>query len=344
MPPVYIFPRIRYKDYFLNGAPEASLGLGSKTGWMTAELFVKVLSHIQKNTLCTTANPILLIMDNHISHVSIDSINFAKSNGIVLLSFPPHCSHRMQPLDVGIYSPFKSALKYSFNDWMAANPGKPISIQNIAALSKLPFSTAFSIKNITSSFEKTGIWPINSQIFGDDDFISSYSTDRPDPNLSISINALPSNVMPSKDSNEPGPSNLIIEYREKVVNNNLIVTQIDNNIGSEMAGPSRAIEQQYSLLQSPSYPKEIGHNQCKVLETIKPFPKAAPRVSNRKTKKQKSTIYTETPEKNKIEQLANERKNKIKKKNDVQKKKSVVPKNIINSQVNFKFYLVFLWF
>lgn len=41
----------------------------------------------------------LLIMNNHETHISISVINFAKDNGIVLLRMPTHTSHRLQPLD-----------------------------------------------------------------------------------------------------------------------------------------------------------------------------------------------------------------------------------------------------
>lgn len=36
--------------------------------------------------------------------------------------------------------------------------------------------------NIQASFEKTGIYPFNSDIFTDLDFASSYMTDRPNAN------------------------------------------------------------------------------------------------------------------------------------------------------------------
>ena len=63
---------------------------------------------------------VLLIMDNHDSHISVEVINFAKDNGVVLLTFPPQCSHRMQPLDRTVYGPFK----HFYND--AANALKRI--------------------------------------------------------------------------------------------------------------------------------------------------------------------------------------------------------------------------
>jgi hypothetical protein len=45
----------------------------------------------------------LLIMDGHSSHITGDMIAFC----IDLLILPPHCSHLLQPLDVGVYRPLK---------------------------------------------------------------------------------------------------------------------------------------------------------------------------------------------------------------------------------------------
>ncbi|GBM77424.1 hypothetical protein AVEN_43368-1, partial [Araneus ventricosus] len=107
IPPVFIFPRVKYKDYFLCDAPTGSLGLATNSGWMTKELFPTVLQHIKEHTRSDIDNPILLLIDNHKSHISIEAITYAKENGIVLVPFPPHCSHRLQPLDVAVYCAFK---------------------------------------------------------------------------------------------------------------------------------------------------------------------------------------------------------------------------------------------
>ncbi|XP_049310318.1 uncharacterized protein LOC125778074 [Bactrocera dorsalis] len=100
LPPAYVFPRVRNSSQFLNGCVSGSIGLVSKSGCMMSELFIDVLKHIQNNTKCSKEGPILLLLDNHSSHCSVDCINYSRDNGIHLLSFPPHTSHRLQPLNV----------------------------------------------------------------------------------------------------------------------------------------------------------------------------------------------------------------------------------------------------
>lgn len=81
-------------------------------------------------------------------------------NGIVLLSFPPHTSDRLQPLDMAISGLFKNCCKLTFNKWISENPGKPITIYNIPRLTASAFDEAFSQKKYGSWFLKNGDFPV----------------------------------------------------------------------------------------------------------------------------------------------------------------------------------------
>lgn len=151
----------------LNGAPTGSLGLANsrRSGWMTRELFLKVLEHMVNFTKCSQENPILVVMDNHETHCSLNAVVYAKKHGTVLVTFPPHTSHRLQPSDVTVYSAFKTKLAQAMNNWMISNPGRTITIHDLTGLVNIAYETSFTIKNITEGFRRTGLWPINSFIF-----------------------------------------------------------------------------------------------------------------------------------------------------------------------------------
>lgn len=134
---------------------------------MTSELFIDVLKHIQRHTNCSKERPILIFLDNHESHCSLEAILFSRENGIVLLSFPPHTSHKIQPLDVAVYGPFKANCKTAFNDWMMGHPGKTISIYDIPSLAHKAYLSSFTPNNILTGFRKPGFMANQSSgIFG----------------------------------------------------------------------------------------------------------------------------------------------------------------------------------
>ena len=146
---------------------------------MIGSLFIKVLEHVKKHARCSKDDRIILLMDNHESHCTLDAIMFARENGIVLVTFPPHCTHRLQPLDVCVMGPFKGKLRVAQNDWMTANPGKTITIHDLASLTNAAYLSSFTVKNITSAFQKPGIWPFSRLAFSDEDFEPSFVTDLP---------------------------------------------------------------------------------------------------------------------------------------------------------------------
>lgn len=96
-----------------------------------------------------------------------------------MLTLPPHCSHKLQPLDCSVYGPFKTYYNQACSVFMVNHPGQPISIHNVAEIVGKSYPQAFTPKNIISGFSVTGIWPFNPNNFSEDDYLCSYVTDRP---------------------------------------------------------------------------------------------------------------------------------------------------------------------
>lgn len=152
-------------------------------------------------------------MDNHESHVSLAAIELAKSSGIILLTFHPHTSHKMQPLDRTVFGPFKTYYNAAINNWMLSpgNSGKPVSIYDIAALAGQAYPRAFTPSNITKGFQVSGFVPFNEQIFPDTEFLGANVTDRPIPqniqNEDCNISAdLPNHANTQNVSGQDKPS------------------------------------------------------------------------------------------------------------------------------------------
>ena len=53
----------------------------------------------------------MLLVDGHASHITTAAIQYCVDYKIILLCLPPHTTHLLQPLDVGIFSPLATAYK-----------------------------------------------------------------------------------------------------------------------------------------------------------------------------------------------------------------------------------------
>ena len=91
IPPFFVFPRKNFKEHFVQSGPLGSAGSANKSGWMQEEDFLHFLGHFARHTKVSPEKKVLLLLDNHSSHISLRAVDFCKGQGIVLLTFPPHC-------------------------------------------------------------------------------------------------------------------------------------------------------------------------------------------------------------------------------------------------------------
>ncbi len=58
----------------------------------------------------------VLFLDGHASHVSIELLECAMENNVSIMKLPPHTSSFLQPCDVSVFKPLKSAWQKYFKD------------------------------------------------------------------------------------------------------------------------------------------------------------------------------------------------------------------------------------
>ena len=133
VPPMFIFPRVKYNDLFIRDGPVDCIGTTHPSGWMTHDNFLKFLEHFVKHTRASKEKKLLLLLDNHESHLHIDIL---RDNGVVMLSFLPHCSHKLQTLDRSVFGHFKRQLASAQDSWMRSHPGKTLTIYDLPSIVK----------------------------------------------------------------------------------------------------------------------------------------------------------------------------------------------------------------
>lgn len=210
IPPALIFPRKNMKKELVDHAPPGTLGIAQESGWMTGPVFLQWLEHFQKFTKASTDQKVLLIIDGHSSHKYLDALIYAKQHGIVLLCLPPHCTHRMQPLDVSFFGPLKTYFDQEVSKWLKTHPGRVVTQFQIGALFTEAYGKAATIQNATNGFYKTGICPLNADVFPDYMFEAAETTNVPinnDPQEEHNIDNNPiagpsSNSLPERENND----------------------------------------------------------------------------------------------------------------------------------------------
>jgi len=81
------------------------------------------------------------------------------------LILPPHTTHRLQPLDVGLFQPLSTAYSWEL-DTMMNESGRLVGMSKSFFWPKFKRSwdKAFTEKNIQSAFCKSGIWPTDGSL------------------------------------------------------------------------------------------------------------------------------------------------------------------------------------
>jgi len=224
----------------------------------------------------------------------------AKRNGIALLTFPPHCSRKLQPLDRSVYGTLKKFYNTACDSWMLENPGKPMTIYDMAGRVGRAFPLAMTHTNILAGFRVSGNYPFNRDIFTDDEFLSSYVTDRP---ISVPVpesisevgepqiaSATSVEVTNSSGSAPPPPVIGTSTVTSVSCVGALSPTPVVSDAVSATGAASSTILPTHSVLASP--------------EPVKPHPKASERKSTHQRKKGKSQVLTDTPVKMELEKQA----------------------------------------
>ncbi|KAH9361170.1 hypothetical protein HPB48_020842 [Haemaphysalis longicornis] len=107
-----------------------------------------------------TPQDILIIMDGHSSHTSnLDAIQYARNNGIIMLSLPPHATHKLQNLDVSFFKAFKTSYNHACHEWRVSHPRDRITMGHVGGLVAKAFEISGNIRNFTAGFQKCGVWP-----------------------------------------------------------------------------------------------------------------------------------------------------------------------------------------
>ncbi|XP_034034566.1 tigger transposable element-derived protein 6-like [Thalassophryne amazonica] len=148
--------------YKTQGPPKALYGW-SDSGCINSDLFKKwFLKHFLRHA--PKERPLLLIFDGHKSPVSLEVVEAARNQGVILLCLPPHCSHILQPLDVGLFALLKLRFTALVSDGCTAETLFGVSKKEFSGVFKETYQVAKEQEGVgvvKEGFRKCGLYPLN---------------------------------------------------------------------------------------------------------------------------------------------------------------------------------------
>ena len=134
------------------------------TGYTNDQLTYQWIQHFEKATRARMRGTWrMLICDGFGSHLTFEMVKFCEENDILLFFLPPHTSHLLQPLDVGVFNVYKHYHSEAIESATLTGCSKFTKQDFLAAINSIRAKT-FTLSTIQLGFRLSGIWPTNPEI------------------------------------------------------------------------------------------------------------------------------------------------------------------------------------
>jgi hypothetical protein len=164
-PPGVILPgKVYMENWVHDNLKGAEVMMLSDTGYTNDKIAVQWLEHFIKHTDSGLDKPWkLLLLDGHTSHECPKFVLKAEENNIALFRFPSHLTHILQPLDVGVFRPWKYWHKQAVLNALR-NLDLEYNIRSLFRdLAEIREKT-FKDHTIKNAFRNSGIWPVSNKL------------------------------------------------------------------------------------------------------------------------------------------------------------------------------------
>ena len=151
LPPMIILSKKTMSPDMATGELQGTLYGFSNNGWTNSHLFHKWFEK-QFLRYIPAIRPIL-------SHYCPDTLVTAAENGIIIFALPPNTTHLTQPLDEGVFGPFKTHWSRVCHDFTITHPGQKVNEYNFCQLFSKAWLESMTIGTIVGGYRNTSIEP-----------------------------------------------------------------------------------------------------------------------------------------------------------------------------------------
>lgn len=149
----------------------------SENGWTDASLGLAWLREVFDPQTRDKANglPRFILLDGHSSHYSLEFIEYARQNNIILLGYPPHCTHALQGLDVVSFAIMKQAWREEIEAFEEQHK-RPVSKADFTCVFGKAYIRSFTPEPIKAAFRVTGVYPFDPTVISEKQMKPSLTT------------------------------------------------------------------------------------------------------------------------------------------------------------------------
>jgi len=136
----------------------------SESGYTDSQISFEWLTRVFDPQTKERANgkPRLLICDGFGTHETLEILEHCFANNIRLCRLPSHTSHKLQPCDVAVFAPLKTAYRDAV-ERLERGGVNTIGKQHFTSLYSSARKAAFTKRNIRAGWSKCGLTPLNPQ-------------------------------------------------------------------------------------------------------------------------------------------------------------------------------------
>lgn len=162
--PLVICPGVKVMDNWIHDYLTGDKAITtSPTGYTNDKVVMDYLDHLILNTKASASKHwILFFMDGHLTHEYPDFVVKAAEHHIALHVFPSHLTHALQPLDVGVFRPWKHYHNKAIQNAIRSFDFEYTILSFFRDLSTIRKET-MKPYTITNSFRESGMWPVNAK-------------------------------------------------------------------------------------------------------------------------------------------------------------------------------------
>ena len=161
-PPFVICPGKRIMESWIHDNLKGSEVIAlSPTGYTNESIAIAWLRHFIKHTNAGPGKPWkMLLLDGHVTHENDEFVILAHENNVKPFEYPSHLTHVLQPLDVGVFRPWKHYHNKAIHHALRNLDYEYTITSLFRDLSNIREQT-FKEYTIKNAFRNSGMWPVS---------------------------------------------------------------------------------------------------------------------------------------------------------------------------------------